>query len=135
MDYSAGMRVGPWSDLDRPRGSSGAERHNRIPVVVLPLAFAVVFWSSPALAHDPSAWGGLFRSRDDGATWFLAGPGRFASAAIALAISPTDANHLLLATDSGLLRSRNGDVAWAREHPPGWSAPAFAARFSPDEAE
>src|SRR5437899_7040514 len=68
MDYSAGMRVGPWSDLDRPRGSSGAEPDNRIPVVVLPLAFAVVFWSSPALAQDPSAWGGLFRSRADGAT-------------------------------------------------------------------
>src|SRR3989449_1846762 len=73
MDYSAGMRVGPWSDLDRPRGSSGAEPDNRIPVVVLPLAFAVVFWSSPALAQDPSAWGGLFRSRADGATWFRAG--------------------------------------------------------------
>jgi hypothetical protein len=73
MDYSAGMWVGPWSDLDRPRGSSGAEPDNRIPVVVLPLAFAVVFWSSPALAQDPSAWGGLFRSRADGATWFRAG--------------------------------------------------------------
>ena len=24
----------------------------------------------PAHAHDPSAWGGLFRSRDFGANWF-----------------------------------------------------------------
>src|SRR3989441_4680722 len=135
MDYSPGMRVGPWSDLDRPRGSSGAERHNRIPVVVLPLAFAVVFWSSPALAHDPSAWGGLFRSRDDGATWFLAGPGRFASAAIALAISPTDANHLLLATDSGLLRSRNGGRDWVLEAPTVLVGAVFAVAFSADGAE
>jgi len=99
------------------------------------LAFAVVLWSSPAPAHDPSAWGGLFRSRDDGATWFLAGPGRFASAAIALAISPTDVNHLLLATDSGLLRSRNGGRDWVLEAPTVLVGAVFAVAFSADGAE
>ena len=31
----------------------------------------------PAYAHDPSAWGGLFRSRDFGASWFPADAGLF----------------------------------------------------------
>src|SRR5207247_2269175 len=106
------MRFGLRSDFERRRRSKGSGRSNRAPVVALPLAVALVLWSSPALAHDPSAWGGLFRSRDDGVTWFLAGPGRVASAAIALAISPTDVDHLLLATDSGLLRSRSGGGDW-----------------------
>jgi len=95
----------------------------------------LVLWSSPALAHDPSAWGGLFRSRDDGVTWFLAGPGRFASAAIALAISPTDVDHLLLATDSGLLRSRNGGRDWVLEAPTVLVGAVFAVAFSADGAE
>ncbi len=81
------------------------------------LAFLLALWSSPTSAHDASAWGGLFRSRDYGATWFPANPGRFVSGAIALAISPTDVNHLLLATDSGLLRSRNGGRDWDIEAP------------------
>lgn len=65
-----------------------------------------------ALAHDPSAWGGIYRSRDHGATWHLANDGRFVTAALDLAISPTDPAHLLLATDSGLLRSRNAGRDW-----------------------
>jgi hypothetical protein len=43
--------------------------------------------------------------------------GRFIGGALAVAISPTDANHLLLATDSGLLRSRNGGRDWVNEAP------------------
>jgi len=74
---------------------------------------ALMFLSpSAARAHNPSAWGGLFRSRDSGETWFPANAGRFVSGATALAISPADVNHLLLATDSGLLRSRNGGRDW-----------------------
>src|SRR5213592_488506 len=64
------MRFGLRSDFERRRRSKGSGRSNRAPVVALPLAVALVLWSSPALAHDPSAWGGLFRSRDDGVTWF-----------------------------------------------------------------
>src|SRR5438445_12503816 len=129
------MRFGLRSDFERRRRSKGSGRSNRAPVIALPLAVALVLWSSPALAHDPSAWGGLFRSCDDGGTWFLAGPGRFASAAIALAISPTDVDHLLLATDSGLLRSRNGGRDWVLEAPTVLVGAVFAVAFSADGAE
>src|SRR5262249_25417997 len=86
----------PWRRWTRP---SGVHKH------VLSLTLVVVLWPSSASTHDPSAWGGLFRSRDHGATWAPANQGRLVSAALALAISPTDVNHLLLGTDSGLLRS------------------------------
>jgi photosystem II stability/assembly factor-like uncharacterized protein len=72
---------------------------------------------TPAHAHDASAWGGLFRSRDHGTSWVFANTGSFVGGAIALAVSPTDSNHLLLATDTGLLRSRNGGRDWALEAP------------------
>ncbi len=68
--------------------------------------------AGPALAHDPSSWGGLFRSRDAGIHWFVANEGRFVTAAVAVAVDPTDPNHLLLATDSGLLHSHNGGRDW-----------------------
>src|SRR5207247_4312644 len=86
-------------------------------VVASALAPVILLWSSVASAHDASAWGGLFRSSDQGATWFLASPGAYPMAAIALAVSSTDANHLLLATDAGVLRSRNGGRDWTREAP------------------
>jgi photosystem II stability/assembly factor-like uncharacterized protein len=92
----------------------------------------VLLWSCPVDAHDASAWGGLFRSRDHGATWFLASPGTYPMAAIALAVSPTDANHLLLATDSGLLRSRNGGRDWIREAPNLLGGAVFAVAFAAD---
>jgi virginiamycin B lyase len=126
------MSVGPRSDFDQRRSARVSERDNRITVIVLSLVFVAVLWSSPAAAHDPSAWGGLFRSRDDGGTWFLASPGRFPSAAIALAISPTDTNHLLLATDSGLLRSVNGGRDWILESPAVLVGVVFAVAFSAD---
>jgi hypothetical protein len=75
------------------------------------LALAIALSPSDVPAHDPSAFGGLFRTRNAGATWFVANPAGFLSGAIALAISPIDSNHLLLATDSGLLRSRNAGFA------------------------
>lgn len=81
------------------------------------VAFLLAFSWNPAHAHDASAWGGLFRSRDYGATWFLANTGPFVGGAVALAVSPTDSNHLLLATDTGLLRSRNGGRDWTLEAP------------------
>jgi photosystem II stability/assembly factor-like uncharacterized protein len=85
--------------------------------------------SSAAHAHDPSAWGGLFRTRDHGATWLPVSEGRFVSAALGLAISPTDVNHILLATDSGLLRSRNGGRDWDLEAPTVLIGAVFAAAF------
>jgi photosystem II stability/assembly factor-like uncharacterized protein len=71
--------------------------------------------STETQAHDPSAYGGLFRSRDHGVSWFPADTGLFLSGVLDVAISPTDTNALLLATDTGLLRSQNGGRTWARE--------------------
>lgn len=98
----------------------------------VPLVVVALLWSCPADAHDASAWGGLFRSRDHGVTWFLASPGTYPMAAIAVAVSPTDANHLLLATDSGVLRSRNGGRDWTREAPNLLGGAVFAAAFAAD---
>jgi photosystem II stability/assembly factor-like uncharacterized protein len=92
----------------------------------------LVLSATPAQSHDPSAWGGLFRSRDQGATWMSANRGQFLSSAIALAISPTDADHLLLGTGSGLFRSRNGGRDWTLEAPSVVLGSVFAAAFATD---
>ena len=52
--------------------------------------------------------------------------------AIALAVSPVDGNHLLLATDSGLLRSRNGGLEWTVEAPSVLVGAVFAVAFDAD---
>jgi photosystem II stability/assembly factor-like uncharacterized protein len=69
----------------------------------------------PAMAHDPSAWGGMFRSRDQGDTWFPVDAGLFVGGALAVAVDPQDPNHLLYGTDTRLLRSTNGGRDWAQE--------------------
>ena len=93
--------------------------------------FAAVFpW--PANAHDPSAWGGLFRSRDVGATWFPADAGLFIGGALAVAVHPQDGNHLLYGTDARLLRSRNGGRDWVTEAPDALTGAVFAVAFAAD---
>lgn len=82
-----------------------------------------------ALAHDPSAWGGLFRSRDNGVTWFPADAGLFIGGAIALVVDPNDANHLLYGTDTRLLRSKNGGRDWVQEPGAQFAGPVYAAYF------
>ena len=72
----------------------------------------IAVWPTTAVAHDASSWGGLFRSRDGGATWFQANQGRLVAGALGIAVDPSDANHLLLGTDAGLLTSRNGGLDW-----------------------
>jgi photosystem II stability/assembly factor-like uncharacterized protein len=99
---------------------------------VLVLAPIVALWPAVVAAHDPSAWGGLFRTRDAGVTWLHVNPGSFVSGALALAVSPMDPNHLLLATDSGVSRSRNGGRDWEVEGPGVLIGPAFAAAFDVD---
>jgi photosystem II stability/assembly factor-like uncharacterized protein len=98
----------------------------------LRLALVIALWPAAAPAHDPSAWGGLFRTRDGGATWLHVNPGSFVSGAIALAISPVDPDHLLLATDSGVSRSVNGGRDWRIEAPDVLIGPAFAVAFDVD---
>jgi hypothetical protein len=96
------------------------------------LLSAIVMMPTQASGHDPSAYGGLFRSRDGGLTWVSANPGRIVSGAIALAVSPVEPNHLLLATDSGLLRSRNAGREWSQEAPALLVGPVFAVAFDTD---
>jgi photosystem II stability/assembly factor-like uncharacterized protein len=64
--------------------------------------------------------------------WVSANRGQFVSGAIALAISPTNANHLLLGGESGLLRSRNGGRDWILESPAVVVGPVFALAFAAD---
>jgi photosystem II stability/assembly factor-like uncharacterized protein len=110
-------------------GSADATRLGRF---VLSLTLFLLLSASPAQSHDPSAWGGLFRSRDQGATWVSANPAGFVSGAIALAISPTDVNHLLLGAESGLLGSRNGGRDWTIEAPSVVLGSVFAVAFAAD---
>jgi photosystem II stability/assembly factor-like uncharacterized protein len=99
---------------------------------VLSLVLLLTLPGGAAQSHDPSAWGGLFRSRDHGATWVSANHGPFLSGAIALTISPTDSNHLLLAAESGLFRSSNGGRDWTIEAPSLSFGSVFALAFAAD---
>jgi photosystem II stability/assembly factor-like uncharacterized protein len=72
----------------------------------------LVLWAGVASAHDPSAYGGLFRSRDFGGTWLNADVGLFLGGAVSLAVNPADPNHLLLGTDVNLLQSQSGGRSW-----------------------
>lgn len=90
---------------------------------------ACLLLALPARAHDPSSWGGMFRTRDAGGTWLPIDGGLFIGGAIGLAVDPSDPNHLLYATDSRLLRSRNGGRDWIQEQPSVFFGPALAAAF------
>jgi photosystem II stability/assembly factor-like uncharacterized protein len=96
------------------------------------LAPAIGLSPFEARSHDPSAFGGLFRTRSAGATWFVVNPAGFLNRVIALAISPVDSNHLLLATDSGPLRSRNAGLDWKAEASNVVVGPTFTALFDAD---
>lgn len=83
-------------------------------------------------AHDSSAYGGLFRSRDFGGIWLNADVGLFLGGAVSVAINPADPNHLLLGTDSSLLVSRSGGRDWKREAAEKLFGAVFAVAFLPD---
>jgi photosystem II stability/assembly factor-like uncharacterized protein len=85
-----------------------------------------------ASAHDPSSYGGVFRSRDLGAAWLNADIGLFLNAALVIAVDPRDSSHLLVGTDLGILSSRNGGRSWAPEARDVIIGAVFALTFSPD---
>jgi photosystem II stability/assembly factor-like uncharacterized protein len=101
-------------------------------LATLALVLILALRPGPAPAHDASAWGGLFRTRDAGTSWLHINPASFVSGALALAISRADPHHLLLATDTGVARSRNGGRDWVIEAPDILVGPAFAAAFDVD---
>jgi photosystem II stability/assembly factor-like uncharacterized protein len=103
--------------------------------LVLALAIALMLASAGVRAHDPSAYGGLFRSRDLGGTWLNADVGLFLSAALAVAVDPRNPNHLLLGTDLGLLRSLSGGRSWTPEAQGQIIGAVFALAFAPDGEE
>ena len=88
--------------------------------------------SSSASAHDASSYGGVFRSRDLGATWLNADVGLFLNAALVIAVDPRDSSHLLVGTDLGILSSRNGGRSWEPEARDLIVGAVFALTFSPD---
>jgi len=107
-----------------------------LPVAVVLSRFAPLFAflaiagiALPAQAHDPSAWGGLFRSRDFGANWFPADAGLFIGGALGVAIHPVDPAQLLYGTDARLLLSKNGGRDWTVESAPAMNGAVFAVAF------
>ncbi len=80
----------------------------RTAIGVLALATLALSLASSAHAHDASAYGGLFRSRNLGGTWLNADVGLFLNAALTVAVDPRDPSQLLMGTDIGLYRSSNG---------------------------
>jgi photosystem II stability/assembly factor-like uncharacterized protein len=81
-------------------------------LIALFLATSLGLWPGGARAHDASAWGGLFRTRDAGSTWFQASTGKVMGGAIAIAVDPSNPDHLLLGTDNGLLATSNAGRDW-----------------------
>ncbi len=107
-------------------------RTTRCPLGVLVLTLVVALTRGESIAHDASAWGGLFRTRDAGTTWLPVNPGSFVSGALGVAVSPVDPHHLLLATDTGLSRSRNAGRDWSLEARDILVGAAFAVAFDSD---
>lgn len=103
-----------------------------MPFLICVLLFLGAMQPQRALAHDPSAWGGTFRTRDLGQSWLPADAGLFIGGALDLAVSPTDPNHLLYATDTRLLRSRNGGRDWKPEAPALFLGATLAVAFLAD---
>ena len=85
-----------------------------------------------AAAHDPSRYGGLFRSRNMGANWLNSDVGLFLNAALVVAVDPRDPMHLMIGTDVGVLASQNGGRSWHAEGKELMLGAVFALAFGPD---
>ena len=100
--------------------------------LTLCIACVLSLLTGSALAHDASSYGGVFRSRDLGATWLNADVGLFLNAALIIAVDPRDSSHLMVGTDLGILTSHNGGRNWVPEARDVIIGVVFALAFSPD---
>jgi photosystem II stability/assembly factor-like uncharacterized protein len=96
------------------------------------LIFIALLAAGRAAAHDPSRYGGVFRSRTMGASWLNSDVGLFLNAALVVAVDPRDPTHLLIGTDVGVLASRNGGRSWHAEGKDLILGAVFALAFGPD---
>src|SRR6516165_3617463 len=87
---------------------------------------------SRAAAHDPSRYGGVFRSRNMGANWLNSDVGLFLNAALIVAVDPRDPMHLMIGTDVGILASHNGGRSWHSEGKDLIVGAVFALAFGAD---
>ena len=88
--------------------ASGAEAP---PEALLPAGEPIqALVSAPSEPHTLYAAlpSGVWVSHDAGVVWSRVTPGR----AMAVAVHPTDAEHILAAIDGGLMQSRNGGTTW-----------------------
>jgi photosystem II stability/assembly factor-like uncharacterized protein len=85
-----------------------------------------------ASSHDAGSYGGVFRSRDLGATWLNADVGLFLNAALIIAVDPRDSSHLLAGTDLGILSSHNAGRSWVPEARDLIIGAVFALAYSSD---
>jgi hypothetical protein len=100
--------------------------------LILRLACFVLMLNGSARAHDPSSYGGVFRSRDLGFSWLNADVGLFLNAALVVAVDPRDPSRLLVGTDLGVLSSRSGGRSWRAEASDLIFGAVFAIAFSSD---
>src|SRR6266849_1858516 len=107
----------------------GWSRARRFAIGALALTLLTTGVSGSVDAHDPSTYGGMFRSRNLGGTWLNADVGLFLNAALTVAIDPRDPNQILMGTDIGLLRSASGGRSWTVEAPGLIVGPVFAVAF------
>jgi photosystem II stability/assembly factor-like uncharacterized protein len=117
------------------RGGRWSPRFFMLSIFPYRLLFATLLLAGSALrgvAHDADSYGGLYRSRDAGATWLPADAGLFINASNSIAISPADSNHLLYGTDTRLMRSRNGGRDWQDEAVDLIAGPVFCVAFDRD---
>lgn len=83
-------------------------------------------------AHDPSAYGGLFRSSDGGTTWLPADGGLFVGGAMAFAYRPGEPTSVLYGTDNRLMASSNGGRDWSEAAKGMTNGPVFAVGYTRD---
>ena len=93
------------------------------------LVLSIALWPCAARAHDPSAWGGLFRTRDGGATWLAINSGSFVERGHRPRHQPRGAQPPPAGDRQRRLASRNGGRDWTVEAPDVLVGAAFAVAY------